>query len=800
MTGGSLDADARVAGLRERARRLGGREARRAGESLRLVVFTPRLDETCGARAVLSLLRRLVARPDLRCGAVAWRDGLTRARLEDLGVPVHIASGWPAPETEGYESRLVELAALVGADELDVALVDGAGALPGAEVATRLEVPFVWLEGEPGASTADGGSCDARLAALVRRAAAVICGSDTSTARFELAAPWRRATIRPGIKHGEIAAFRECVDRADARRRLELPEEAAVVLCVAPVVSAARQMRLAEAVAALPDRYGGSVLALVGDGSSPYAERVRSFADRAGLSVRLTGVSEVDPYLWHRAADVYAAPASGPSLGAVEAMAFGTPVVATRGADVSEAVVDGQTGYLCDEDDVEDLADAIDRALRAAPEEREQVGRRGVEASRKRFGARGRAEDIGRLADALAGDPRALPAVVLERDGPAAGPRRAAGEKVSVLIPTLDAGPAFAASLEALHAQEGLGGLEVLVIDSGSVDDTVSVARDAGASVVEIPRMAFNHGRTRNELAAAARGNVLLSTVQDAMFIDRHALGELVERLRADPALAAVTPRQVPGPGADLHSRYWAWRRDSSPDGGERAAVDNVCAAVRRAAWEALRFRELAYGEDLDFGLRAVRQGWRTAVVPEVAVQHHHDREAVYFLRRAAAERLMRVELHQGLDPIAEAGHGVEALAGALPWALGQLERALDESLVDAESVALAPFVHQVTEVVQKDPSTKPPTAELGSMREFAGGAPTGVAREAVAAVRAWMVHALFDPWVVHFALAVTEPTPASEARTFVARLVAGGLGQLLGEATRAAPDAPLALRLRGEV
>lgn len=51
----------------------------------------------------------------------------------------------------------------------------------------------------------------------------------------------------------------------------------------------------------------------------------------------------------------------------IEAMACGTPVVALRGGAVPEVVVDGRTGYICD--DPSELADALRRLDRIDPEE-----------------------------------------------------------------------------------------------------------------------------------------------------------------------------------------------------------------------------------------------------------------------------------------------------------------------------------------------------------------------------------------------------------------------------------------------
>ncbi len=60
----------------------------------------------------------------------------------------------------------------------------------------------------------------------------------------------------------------------------------------------------------------------------------------------------------------------------VEASAHGLPVVATRSGGVPEAVIDGETGYLVEEDDLDAMADRI-RSLADSPEHRMELGHAG---------------------------------------------------------------------------------------------------------------------------------------------------------------------------------------------------------------------------------------------------------------------------------------------------------------------------------------------------------------------------------------------------------------------------------------
>jgi glycosyltransferase involved in cell wall biosynthesis len=58
--------------------------------------------------------------------------------------------------------------------------------------------------------------------------------------------------------------------------------------------------------------------------------------------------------------------------------------------------------------------------------------------------------------------------------------------KVSIVIPTLNAGPEFEELLEKVCVQEGDFEHEAIVVDSGSTDGTVELARRYGARVHQI--------------------------------------------------------------------------------------------------------------------------------------------------------------------------------------------------------------------------------------------------------------------------------------------------------------------------
>ena len=117
--------------------------------------------------------------------------------------------------------------------------------------------------------------------------------------------------------------------------------------------------------------------------------------------------------------------------------------------------------------------------------------------------------------------------------------------RISVIVLTKNAGRKLTALLDAIWSQRIRGEMEVIAIDSGSTDGTVS--RLAGrARVIAIAPADFNHGATRNLGAHEARGTYLVFLVQDALPQGEDFLERLVAPVERDPKIAGAFARQVP--------------------------------------------------------------------------------------------------------------------------------------------------------------------------------------------------------------------------------------------------------------
>jgi D-inositol-3-phosphate glycosyltransferase len=140
---------------------------------------------------------------------------------------------------------------------------------------------------------------------------------------------------------------------------------------------------LLEAMRRLPAR--ARLLIVGGDQDEPengHGDWLRERVAQLGLTdrVRFLGPQRQDRLpLFYAAADATVMPSYYESFGmvALEAMACGTPVVASRVGGLRTTVRDGATGYLVPEGDPAALADRL-RVLLEEPDRRERLGREAV--------------------------------------------------------------------------------------------------------------------------------------------------------------------------------------------------------------------------------------------------------------------------------------------------------------------------------------------------------------------------------------------------------------------------------------
>jgi rhamnosyltransferase len=211
---------------------------------------------------------------------------------------------------------------------------------------------------------------------------------------------------------------------------------------------------------------------------------------------------------------------------------------------------------------------------------------------------------------------------------------------VSVIMRSKNAAWVIGQALAGLFSQHRKD-FELLLVDSGSTDATLDIARRFPCRIIQIPATDYFPGAVLNNAIRQARGELLVFQNSDVVPLTPDALGRLLAPLEAGEADAAFA-RQLPRPEAHT----WV-RRDYAlafpPQGAPPPwmVYSLPFAAMRRSAWERRPFYEDAWGsEDTEWGHQARRSGLAVRYVPEALVMHSHN----YTLRQLYGRRFIEGE------------------------------------------------------------------------------------------------------------------------------------------------------------
>jgi glycosyltransferase involved in cell wall biosynthesis len=175
------------------------------------------------------------------------------------------------------------------------------------------------------------------------------------------AQPGKVKAIGNGV---DLERFRP-MDRAEARRKLGMPEDAKIAVSVGSLIPRKGYQYLIPAFAKISSRHPNLRLYIVGEGNfRGELERIVRDAGMQDLIQIVGNRANEELALWYAAADVSCLVSSREGWPNVllESMACGTPVVATRVWGVPEIIVSRELGIMV-EQNTEDIANGLDLAL-----------------------------------------------------------------------------------------------------------------------------------------------------------------------------------------------------------------------------------------------------------------------------------------------------------------------------------------------------------------------------------------------------------------------------------------------------
>ena len=198
--------------------------------------------------------------------------------------------------------------------------------------------------------------------------------------------------------------------------------------------------------------------------------------------------------------------------------------------------------------------------------------------------------------------------------------------ETSIIVRTFNEAENLPILLQCLEGQR-YRNFEIIVVDSGSVDNTRNIARAASVRLECVDPNQFTFGYSLTAGTRASRGSILAIVSAHAFPVDGDWLEALIAPLR-DKSVAMVYGRQVGAPQSkyaearDFHRIFGTRRIELRPS---NILANNANAAIRRDLWAQHPFHEGLPGlEDADWAKFWLLRDHRVLYEPGATVCHLH--------------------------------------------------------------------------------------------------------------------------------------------------------------------------------
>jgi len=233
---------------------------------------------------------------------------------------------------------------------------------------------------------------------------------------------------------------------------------------------------------------------------------------------------------------------------------------------------------------------------------------------------------------------------------------------ISIIIPAINEGALLGNTLSTVT---GVVGVEAIVIDGGSRDNTREVAAATGARVITTPP---GRALQMNTGAAAARGNHLLFLHADTILPTGFA-NRIRQTLIEPEVVAGAFRLAVDAPGLLMRilERLIYWRSTSL----QMVYGDQAIFMTAETFQAAGGFPDIPIMEDFEF-IRRLRRRGRIAVLPEAVTTSARRWQRLGLIRTTITNQLIIVAYLCRVDP--------GRLARWYQWSGGRVTRATGQS------------------------------------------------------------------------------------------------------------------------
>lgn len=206
---------------------------------------------------------------------------------------------------------------------------------------------------------------------------------------------------------------------------------------------------------------------------------------------------------------------------------------------------------------------------------------------------------------------------------------------VSFIIRTLNEGRTLGKVIELINKLEDKYDKEIIIVDSGSTDNTIEIANKYKCKIVKISKSEFSWGRSLNRGIQHSSGDYIVIISAHCFIKDNNFLKNAITYIN-NYGIAAVYGQQIAIPFVDPFEELEL--KEAYPNissfimdhsciyKGKAIGISNACCVLKKKVWEEYKFDEDVQSlEDYLWVANITQNGFKVGYSNTFAVYHSHD-------------------------------------------------------------------------------------------------------------------------------------------------------------------------------
>lgn len=198
--------------------------------------------------------------------------------------------------------------------------------------------------------------------------------------------------------------------------------------------------------------------------------------------------------------------------------------------------------------------------------------------------------------------------------------------------------------LKSIRSQKTSEKIEIIIVDSGSIDSTLNIAQKYGCKVIKISPNTFTWGYALNIGVRNANGDIIGIISGHCILIDDYCVERICSAFKKDYNLAAIYGRQEGNNSDDPFEKYNNSKYYPNVDGlhylsqekNYGTTISNACCFLRKSVWNDVKYDEKIQScEDAKWADEVISKGYELAYCGDIGVYHSHKLNYEYLYKKS---------------------------------------------------------------------------------------------------------------------------------------------------------------------